>query len=153
MNDNKNPNMTVNIYGGNVQTGTGNCCQQQIIHCAPQAATRWPEEDAEETPETETPEPVTDTFSPLSPFINDEELLSHYRDRLSACLSAAQFGLVVVDMVLDSRVKVDAELMVKGEFIERIRQLSPEVKTQTSNIRKYINFAWESKNRKRDIRK
>ena len=56
-------------------------------------------------------------------------------------------------MVLDSQVKVDAELMVKGEFIERIRQLSPEVKTQTSNIRKYINFAWESKNRKRDIRK
>ena len=49
---------------------------------------------------------------------------------------------MVMDMVNDTDVKVDQDIMVKQEFIEVLQPLAPQVTTGISNIRKYINEAW-----------
>ena len=47
-----------------------------------------------------------------------------------------------MDMVNDTDVKVDQDIMVKQEFIEVLQPLAPQVTTGIGNIRKYINEAW-----------
>ncbi len=93
-------------------------------------------------PESASAPAQTKAASPLSIYINSEELLSKYTSRLAVCTTARQIGYVVVDMVKDPDVKVDKDMMVKKEFIEQIKPLAPQVTTGVDNIRNYINEAW-----------
>ena len=56
--------------------------------------------------------------------------------------NAKELAQVVMDMVNDTDVKVDQDIMVKQEFIEVLQPLAPQVTTGIGNIRKYINEAW-----------
>lgn len=78
----------------------------------------------------------------LSLYINNVEALAEYVAKLSACTNAKELAQVVMDMVNDTDVKVDQDIMVKQEFIEVLQPLAPQVTTGISNIRKYINEAW-----------
>ena len=78
----------------------------------------------------------------LSLYINNVEALAEYIAKLSACTNAKELAQVVMDMVNDTDVKVDQDIMVKQEFIEVLQPLAPQVTTGISNIRKYINEAW-----------
>ena len=70
------------------------------------------------------------------------EALAEYVAKFSACTNAKELAQVVMDMVNDTDVKVDQDIMVKQEFIEVLQPLAPQVTTGISNIRKYINEAW-----------
>ena len=92
---------------------------------------------------TKSQEPVlSPETTRLSLYINNVEALAEYVAKLSACTSAKELAQVVMDMVNDTDVKVDQDIMVKQEFIEVLQPLAPQVTTGISNIRKYINEAW-----------
>lgn len=92
---------------------------------------------------TKSQEPVlSHETTRLSLYINNVEALAEYVAKLSACTNAKELAQVVMDMVNDTDVKVDQDIMVKQEFIEVLQPLAPQVTTGISNIRKYINEAW-----------
>lgn len=70
------------------------------------------------------------------------EALAEYVAKLAACTNAKELAQVVMDMVNDTDVKIDQDIMVKQEFIEVLQPLAPQVTSGISNIRKYINEAW-----------
>ena len=59
----------------------------------------------------------------LSLYINNVEALAEYVAKLSACTNAKELAQVVMDMVNDTDVKVDQDIMVKQEFIEVLQPL------------------------------
>ena len=154
--DNKS-NIVININGGTVQVQPNvttavqnfyNGCIIQRTSEAPYCPERSVEDTAavSEDGETVTPTtPVAGAVSPLSLYIDKEDVLNAYAARLAECSLAADIALVVVDMVNNPEVKVDKTIMVKERFIKVVRQLAVKADHGVSicNIRAQINKAWE----------
>ena len=136
MEDNNKANIVFNISGGN----------NQILPNATKAEQNfYGDKYIEEMMKTKTKsqEPVlSPETTRLSLYINNVEALAEYVAKLAACTNAKELAQVVMDMVDDTDVKVDQDIMVKQEFIEVLQPLAPQVVTGISNIRKYINEAW-----------
>lgn len=79
--------------------------------------------------------------SRLRTYINNVEALAGYVARLAGCKTAKELGVIVVDMAYDPRVLLDKDIMVKKEFIDVIRPLTPQVTCGPDNIYKYISAA------------
>ena len=134
MEDNNKANIVFNISGGN----------NQILPNAIKAEQNfYGDKYIEMKAKTDKQEPVlSPETTRLSLYINNVEALAEYVGKLSACTNAKELAQVVMDMVNDTDVKVDQDIMVKQEFIEVLQPLAPQVTTGISNIRKYINEAW-----------
>lgn len=83
--------------------------------------------------------------SRLRTYINNEEALNEYVQRLVSCKSAKELGLVVADMRLDGRVGLNEHTSARKEFIEVLQPLASQVKTGIDNIRKYINEGYDTR--------
>lgn len=136
MEDNNKANIVFNISGGNNQILPNAIKAEQNFY-----GDKYIEEMMKA--KTKSQEPVlSPETTRLSLYINNVEALSEYVGKLSACTNAKELAQVVMDMVNDTDVKVDQDIMVKQEFIEVLQPLAPQVTTGISNIRKYINEAW-----------
>lgn len=136
MEDNNKANIVFNISGGN----------NQILPNATKAEQHFYGDKYVEKMLKSKAEPQETKLSPeanrLSLYINNVEVLTEYVGKLSICTTAMELAQVVMDMVKDSDVKVDEQVMVKQEFIAVLQPLAPQVTTGINNIRKYINEAW-----------
>ena len=131
MEDNNKANIVFNISGGNNQILPNATKAEQNFY-----GDKYIEEMMKA--KTTSQEPVlSPETTRLSLYINNVEALAEYAAKLSACTNAKE-----LDMVNDTDVKVDQDIMVKQEFIEVLQPLAPQVTTGISNIRKYINEAW-----------
>ena len=136
MEDNNKANIVFNISGGNNQILPNAIKAEQNFY-----GDKYIEEMMKA--KTKSQEPVlSPETTRLSLYINNVEALAEYVAKLSACTNAKELAQVVMDMVNDTDVKVDQDIMVKQEFIEVLQPLAPQVTTGISNIRKYINEAW-----------
>lgn len=136
MEDNNKANIVFNISGGNNQILPNATKAEQNFY-----GDKYIEEMMKA--KTKSQEPVlSPETTRLSLYINNVEALAEYVAKLSACTNAKELAQVVMDMVNDTDVKVDQDIMVKQEFIEVLQPLAPQVTTGISNIRKYINEAW-----------
>lgn len=136
MEDNNKANIVFNISGGNNQILPNAIKAEQNFY-----GDKYIEEMMKA--KTKSQEPVlSPETTRLSLYINNVEALAEYIAKLSACTNAKELAQVVMDMVNDTDVKVDQDIMVKQEFIEVLQPLAPQVTTGISNIRKYINEAW-----------
>lgn len=79
----------------------------------------------------------------LKPYIGQTDVLVEYVGRLALCADANELGRVVVDMMRDERVKVDAETIVKEKFIRIVMPLAPRITCGVSNVRKSINNMYD----------
>ena len=136
MEDNNKANIVFNISGGNNQILPNATKAEQNFY-----GDKYIEEMMKTKNQSQEPVLLPETTR-LSLYINNVEALSEYVGKLSACTNAKELAQVVMDMVNDTDVKVDQDIMVKQEFIEVLQPLAPQVTTGISNIRKYINEAW-----------
>lgn len=151
--------MTLNIYGGNIQ----------ILPNATQAVQNFygdefarkvliktvhpvvPQEQQSDT-EQEAPADVSDEDDcRLAIYISNEEALREYIKLLRSCRTARDLGEVVASMC-QKESQINEELIVKKDFIDLLLPfLTKWAKGQTTdNIRMAINNAWAA--RKRAIR-
>ncbi len=151
--------MTLNIYGGNIQ----------ILPNATQAVQNFygdefarkvliekvhpvvPQEQQSDT-EQEAPADVSDEDDcRLAIYISNEEALREYIKLLRSCRTARDLGEVVATMCQNES-QINEELIVKKDFIDLLLPfLAKWAKGQTTdNIRMAINNAWAA--RKRAIR-
>lgn len=135
-------NVVQNFYSDCIikRTSEASRCHEYGLNAGVQdAATAGDEGSAAPAP------PVADVVSPLSLYIDKEDVLNAYASRLAECSLAADIALVVVDMVNNPEVKVDKTIMVKERFIKVVRQLAVKTDHGVSicNIRAQINKAWE----------
>lgn len=86
----------------------------------------------------------------LFAYINNVEELTVFLTRLSGCTTAAELALVVVSMV-ENKIGVSKELMVRESFIKLLLPLTPGITSGRSidNIRARINDAWARRAKKR----
>ena len=136
MEDNNKANIIFNISGGNNQILPNATKAEQNFY-----GDKYIEEMMKSKTESQEPK-LSPEATRLSLYINNVEALSEYIGKLAACTNAKELAQVVMDMVNDTGVKVDQDVMVKQEFIEVLQPLAPQVTTGISNIRKYINEAW-----------
>lgn len=136
MEDTSKANIVFNISGGNNQILPNAIKAEQNFY-----GDKYIEEMMKAKTTSQVPVLSSETTR-LSLYINNVEALAEYVAKLSACTSAKELAQVVMDMVNDTDVKVDQDIMVKQEFIEVLQPLAPQVTTSISNIRKYINEAW-----------
>lgn len=92
--------------------------------------------------------------SPLLPYIAEVEVLRDYTRKLADCTDAKSVGRMVVEMVKDSSVRIDKDMMVKASFIERLKPMLVNLThgTGTDNLRKYINQAWDEDRKRQRLR-
>ena len=131
--------VTFNIYGGN----------NQILPNATKAEQNfYGDQFAEKTlaKDGEAPQPLTGEEQALAIYINKVESLRGYISLLTACKSAKEVGKVVATMCQNEEA-IDAELIVKKDFINLLLPFLTNVKTGkgVDNLRIYINNAWDAR--------
>lgn len=111
MEDNNKANIVFNISGGNNQILPNAIKAEQNFY-----GDKYIEEMMKA--KTTSQEPVlSPETTRLSLYINNVEALAEYVAKLSACTNAKELAQVVMDMVNDTDVKVDQDIMVKQEFM------------------------------------
>lgn len=111
MEDNNKANIVFNISGGNNQILPNAIKAEQNFY-----GDKYIEEMMKA--KTQSQEPVlSPETTRLSLYINNVEALAEYVAKLSACTNAKELAQVVMDMVNDTDVKVDQDIMVKQEFM------------------------------------
>lgn len=117
MEDTSKANIVFNISGGNNQILPNAIKAEQNFY-----GDKYIEEMMKA--KTTSQEPVlSPETTRLSLYINNVEALAEYVAKLSACTNAKELAQVVMDMVNDTDVKVDQDIMVKQEFIEVLQPL------------------------------
>lgn len=130
--------ITFNISGGNNQILPNAAEAVQNFYGSEFAENVYREETGVQNPM------LSAEAQKLHVYIKDVSVLADYVSRLKQCKTASEIGMVVVDMVLDERVSVNQDLMVKGAFIEVLKNLAPNLEKggTTNNIRQRIQDAW-----------
>ena len=117
MEDTSKANIVFNISGGNNQILPNAIKAEQNFY-----GDKYIEQMMKA--KTTSQEPVlSPETSRLSLYINNVVALAEYVAKLSACTNAKELAQVVMDMVNDTDVKVDQDIMVKQEFIEVLQPL------------------------------
>lgn len=139
MEENSKSNVTFNISGGTIQIAPNATMQQQIF---------YGDQFAEKMlhPEGKTTDALTEDEQRLAIYINKVESLRGYISLLTACKSAKEVGEVVATMCQNEEA-IDAELIVKKDFINLLLPYLTNVKTGkgVDNLRIYINNAWDER--------
>ena len=126
MEDTSKANIVFNISGGNNQILPNAIKAEQNFY-----GDKYIEEMMKA--KTTSQEPVlSPETTRLSLYINNVEALAEYVAKLSACNNAKELAQVVMDMVNDTDVKVDQDIMVKQEFIEVLQPLASVISASIS---------------------